>query len=258
MSFKKFFSIAQNKPKKKIVLRKEQITHSIGLTPVTLFVTFMARRTVTMTIISSGELNFKAPHAMTMEEVLKLLKSKESLILRKIHEYEKKSKNHITRSYEDGATHLLLGEKFTLSVIISKQKIAPKLENGILTLYAPSPEKVEIALKQWYRNSSIAVFSEIISPYVSDFMNKYGKMPNSIDYKYVKSYWGICTHKGDIRINIELMRAPKECVEYIIAHELCHLVQQNHSARFYQLLTQFMPDWKERKILLEKSISSKN
>lgn len=259
MSFKKLFSIATNRQEKKIIPRKEKVIYSIGLTPVTIFVTFMDRKTVNMTISSNGEeLSFKAPHSMTMEDVLKLIKSKSGLILRKINEYSNRCKNHITRSYEDGSTHLLLGEKFTLHIIISKQNISTKVEDGILKLYMPSFEVAKTVLQRWYISSSIEIFSEIISPYVSDFMSRYGKMPNSIDYKYVKSYWGICTNRGDIRLNIELLRAPKECIEYIIAHELCHLIHQNHSSRFYQLLTQFMPDWRERKTLLEKSISSKN
>jgi predicted metal-dependent hydrolase len=63
----------------------------------------------------------------------------------------------------------------------------------------------------------------------------------------MKSRFGSCSSKGNISMNIKLMKSTKDCIEYVMAHELCHLMQMNHSKNFYSLLSDFMPDWRERK-----------
>ena len=64
--------------------------------------------------------------------------------------------------------------------------------------------------------------------------------------------WGSCSPKGEILLNIELIKAPKKCIEYVIIHELCHLAHLNHSAAFYDLLAKLSPAWKKTKYELEK------
>lgn len=66
--------------------------------------------------------------------------------------------------------------------------------------------------------------------------------------------WGSCLPKKlIITLNKQLLEAPRNCIEYVVVHELCHLVHPNHSKQFYTFLTMFMPDWKERKTELEKN-----
>ena len=67
--------------------------------------------------------------------------------------------------------------------------------------------------------------------------------------------WGSCTPQQKIILNTELIKAPIACINYVILHELCHLVHHNHSQAFYQLLNQFMPDWQKYKQLLETKMA---
>lgn len=255
MSFRKLFSINSKKKKPK----EEKITLQIGIHKFSATVIFMERSSLVLAInMKDSEIKIKVPHRVSMNEAVQFATSKQDWILRKISEHDKKHKDHIERSYENGATHLLFGERITLNVIILNKRVAPILNDNILNITVTSEEKVKLAVKQWYAKQAPSKFAEVITPIISNFIRKYNKSPKTIVYKFVKSYWGVCTSSGEIRLNIELLRAPKECIEYIIAHELCHLVHQNHSSRFYQLLTEFMPDWKERKSLLEKTISCKD
>lgn len=194
---------------------------------------------------------------MTSQEVRKFINEKETWLIKKIAQGAARRENHIAREYRHGAIHLLLGKEFTLNVIIANRRIAPLFEEGILTVIVSDETRIEKAVRKWYATIAPALFTKIISPVMTDFKMKYHKSPAELEYKFVTSYWGVCTSRGCIRLNNELLRAPKECIEYIIAHELCHLVHQNHSTKFYALLTEFMPDWKQRKELLDKTITCK-
>ena len=74
--------------------------------------------------------------------------------------------------------------------------------------------------------------------------------PAQLKIRAMTSRWGTCSRSGSITLNRHLMRAPLTCVEYVVAHELCHLVHHGHDARFYGLLAAIMPDWKARRLRL--------
>ena len=67
----------------------------------------------------------------------------------------------------------------------------------------------------------------------------------------MQKQWGSCSAKGTLMLNPHLVKAPKECIDYVILHELCHIAEHNHSERFWRLLTQIMPHWKEVKSRLD-------
>lgn len=254
MSFKKLFKVntAPRPPK------TECFVTQIGAITLNTTIIFMERRTVTISLnVVKDELIFKAPHGFPNTDIQRFIKEKESWIIRKLAEGKRRNENYIPREFTHGSKHLLVGKEFTLNVIISNKRISPVFDEETLTIHAKNDEKIKYELFKWYTIISPRIFGNITTPIISDFFIKYSKSPRSIEYKYVTSYWGICSSKGEIKLNIELLRAPKKCIEYIIAHELCHLIHQNHSADFYKLLSEFMPDWKERKQLLDKTITCK-
>jgi hypothetical protein len=81
---------------------------------------------------------------------------------------------------------------------------------------------------------------------------KYKISQPEVKIKRLKKKWGSCSKQGKITLNSELVKAPKGCIEYVINHELCHLVEHNHSSAFYELQEKTMPDWEKRKNKLEK------
>lgn len=257
MQFKKLFGISlkENNPK----TTSNHITLELAGEIVEAEVVFKQVTRVTITVsLASRKIKIKVPYFVTMEEAIDFARQKEGWIVRKLREQAIKRETRVERNYEDGAQHLLLGQKITLKVEVTTKRKQPHFSDSLLTIYVSDPSKAERVVKNWYTKLAPDIFPIMIAPLASRFTLQYGKTPKLIEYKYVSSYWGVCTSERVIRFNIQLLRAPKICIEYIIAHELCHLLHQDHSERFYRVLTEFMPDWRERKEQLEKSISCKD
>lgn len=84
---------------------------------------------------------------------------------------------------------------------------------------------------------------------------KQGYKRPSLKIRTMKTRWGSLSSKGNLTLNTTLIRAPRECIDYVLTHELCHLAHRNHGPAFYRLLEQAMPDWKKRKDKLERSLT---
>ena len=92
-----------------------------------------------------------------------------------------------------------------------------------------------------------AVFKEILDEVYPAFI-PYGIARPKLRIRTMKSCWGSClVNKGIITLNRKLLMKPRECIEYVMVHELCHFIHPNHSKEFYKFMEQFMPDWRERK-----------
>ncbi len=111
--------------------------------------------------------------------------------------------------------------------------------------------KAKELLKGWYKERAKIKFAEIAEPIIARFA-RYGVEPSSIYIQEMENRWGSCTAGGKIILNTELIKMPKPCIDYVIAHELTHLVHHNHTKAFYELLESEMPDWKRWKERLEK------
>ena len=98
-----------------------------------------------------------------------------------------------------------------------------------------------------------SVYSEILNELYPLF-RKYGVQMPVLRIRDMETRWGSClVRKGIITLNKRLLEAPRNCIEYVVMHELCHFIHPNHSKQFYGFLTMLMPDWKERKTILDKS-----
>ena len=104
-------------------------------------------------------------------------------------------------------------------------------------------------LKRFYKYNAI----KIIDPMFDEWSYKTQLFPKKISYRYNKSRWGSCSYENNISINYKLLQFEKKCIEYVVLHELCHIKEKNHSKRFWELVSFYMPDYKE----VEKKIDSK-
>lgn len=203
-----------------------------------------------------GEVIVKSPYGMAPAYISRFVENKSSWIIKHLKRIEELKTTRVKRDYSDNSEQLLLGKPYTLRVVASIKE-GVKIDGDNIVVYCRNSDRTEFLLKKWQVELSRKMFMDICRPIIDGFGEKYNIYPSLIECKFVKGYWGQCTSKRVIRLNVELIRAPKACIEYIIMHELCHLVHQNHSADFWALVKREMPDFKKRKELLEKTISCK-
>ena len=201
-------------------------------------------KSVTITVEESSVL-VAVPRLLELERIKKLLKNKKQWIKEKValhHEAQPKS----NKEFVSGECFSYLGRNYRLKVNQGYYKPA-KLINGrfSVTLFAgtDNADLIKESLLAWYEKHAEIKFNEKVKRY-ADIMNvKY----NSVGIKSYKSRWGSCSAEGDITFNWKVIMAPNRIVDYVVVHELCHLIHHDHSPKFWREVERFMPDYLECK-----------
>ena len=160
------------------------------------------------------------------------------------------------KKFVSGELHYFLGKQYPIEIVASDKNsvvfdnekivIRQRVDKSTSQQVGGSLSRqdlVEKLLDRWYLEQAKRVFREISIPLVES-MKKYNVAPKSFAIKKMKTRWGSCSSKGNINLNLHLIKLPEQCIREVILHELCHLVHFNHSKDFYALMTAEMPDWK--------------
>ena len=214
---------------------------------------FVPRKTLGITVLPNKEVIVKAPVGATLESVQKKVRKRASWILRQQNYFDQFLPRPTPKQYVSGESHLYMGRQYLLEVKIGQPE-SVKYAGAHITVIAKKRDRVENLLSEWYRIHAERKFAEIARPIIEDFQ-KYGVKPHGIFMKHMPTSWGKYTSDGKIFLNPELIKAPRGCIEYVMIHELCHLVHPNHSQKFYQLLSKEMPEWQKWKERLEVFLS---
>ncbi len=205
-----------------------------------------SRKTVGIIVNSDGSVVVRAPHRATKKQIDELLNRRIDWILKHKKRFEEQRLNH-TDIYTSGEKHLFLGKEYELNVTAAPvNRVA--LNGKCIDVECNDELQVRLLMDSWYRKKANEMMPEIMMPVINQFKSRYDKTPAKISLKSMKTRWGSCSSRGNISMNIKLMKYNRSFIEYVMAHELCHLIHMNHSKRFYSLLSEFMPDWKERKL----------
>ena len=156
--------------------------------------------------------------------------------------------------YTFGGEISYLGRRVPLVLAKSRFNVVEVDDTSIYVSCAnPSmPEAVEKQIIHWYRRQAEALLPERIQSVGGLFPAR--NDPSRVTVRKMKSRWGSCSSEGEVCFNLLLMQAGLPQIDFVIAHELCHLRHFAHNASFYALLEEVMPDWKEREILLRQAI----
>lgn len=214
------------------------------------------RTTLEISVHPDMSLILRAPHDVSPEEIRAKVYRRRRWIARKLRFFSQFHPRTVERQYISGETHLYLGRQYKLKVTQDNKKSGVVLGGGYLQVNVPQKDArlVKAALDTWYRDKGRAYFEKVMDHYISEFEGK-GYIKPHLAIRYMQTRWGSLSKSGTLTLNPRLVQAPPASVEYVVLHELCHLAEPNHSKKYYDLLENFLPDWKERKQRLEIALS---
>ncbi|MDF9408821.1 M48 family metallopeptidase [Pelotomaculum isophthalicicum JI] len=216
---------------------------------------YVDRKTLEIAVHPDGSVVIKAPLGTEYEEVRKIIVKRARWIKRQLDYFAQFNPRTPQRQYIGGETHLYLGRQYRLK-IVTGDKDEIKLTKGYFRVTVkenPAYEKVKKLLEDWYLEKAADKFGESFERCWPHFGKHFLSKPR-IRIRRMKKRWGSLSKNGTLTLNADLIRAPKECIDYVVTHELCHLQYHDHSPAFYQLLEKIMPDWEKRKHKMELAL----
>jgi len=200
-----------------------------------------------------------APFNATQDAIHEAVSKRARWIWQHIEEFAKQKNTVLPKRYVSGETQFYLGKRYVLKVLVDNEHVTNvKLSRGRLNVtlkhelgHAPEDRiaKVKPLIDKWYQHKAKTVFHERLAQLLPKAT--WVKGIPSFRVMAMKKQWGSCSTKGNLMLNPHLVKAPKECIDYVILHELCHIAEHNHSEKFWRLLTQVMPNWKDVKAKLD-------
>lgn len=195
------------------------------------------------------------PYDASEQSIQKAMSKRARWIWKNIQDFAKQREYVLPKQYVSGETQFYLGKRYVLKVIIDDE-LTPgvKLSRGKLnvTLAKKTENQAKLIkgmLNNWYLYRAKVIFQERLQAVLPRATWEKG-IP-SFRIMGMRKQWGSCSKQGRLMLNPHLVKAPKECIDYVILHELCHIAEHNHSEKFWRLLTQVMPNWKEVKAKLD-------
>ena len=212
-----------------------------------------ARRTLAITVKPDASVVVTVPRGVSVNAV-KARVRKRAMWIRRQQEYFSRFMPKLPpRRYVSGETHRYLGRQYRLRVVEGPAETA-KLRGKFIvveTAQKENRERVRRLVKAWYALHAKERFARSLAECLARFHGRVG-IPE-MRLKHMPKRWGSWTQRGVIYLNPELVLAPATCIDYVVTHELCHLVHASHGPKFHALLQRVMPGWGERKERLERA-----
>ncbi len=190
----------------------------------------------------TGKVRISAPSRMDIDKIRIFAISKLGWIKqqqKKLQEQERET----PREYLDRESHYVWGKRYLLEIIESDEAPSVELKHKKMTLSVrpgANDKKKQEVIDAWYREQ----LRKAAFPLIAKWETLIGVKVERLFVRRMKTKWGSCNHKaGNVLLNAELAKKPQECLEYIIVHEMVHLLEPTHNARFIALMDLFMPKW---------------
>jgi predicted metal-dependent hydrolase len=201
------------------------------------------RATIGISIDASG-LSVAAPLRAPWREIEAFLHHKERWILRKLDEWARLPRPAVLRG-ASGESLPLFGAPVTLEVRTGRRAVHHHPER--LLVSAPAPQRVAKVLTGWLKTQALAA----LAPRAAHFAARLNVPIARVGISNARTQWGVCTEDGAIRLSWRLVHLEPALSDYVVAHEVAHLVELNHSKRFWNLLARLYPDWRRARQQLE-------
>ncbi|MCT4621296.1 MAG: M48 family metallopeptidase [Marinisporobacter sp.] len=216
-------------------------------------VEYRNRKTLEIRIEPPHLVTVRAPKGVREEDVLKIVETKKKWIKDKLSFFKEMNYTKTKKEYVNGETFLYLGKAYSLKIIraLDMKEPSVKFENEMfyITTYTEDESILKKAMKEWYRKKTLEEIIKRIGYFQKHFLVK----PNAIKIKDQKKRWGSCSSKMNLNFNLRCVMMPESIIDYLVVHEMCHMVHMNHSKAFWQLVRDILPDYKERRMWLKEN-----
>jgi predicted metal-dependent hydrolase len=216
------------------------------------------RRKTSELIVDEKEIILRVPFNKPLSEIEKILFNKIRWIIEKQKQQRKKEKEIIKPTYLQDSTLPYLGNNYKLKIIRkndyenkNKYKDEFLFIDGIFIVKLNNKKnlqsnseinRIKLLYENWLKQKCISIYESKLK----QFSKELGVIPKNFVIKNLKNRWGSLTKKGTIVLNIHLIKAPEQIINYIIIHELCHIIIEGHSHRFWSLLHKYVPDYQDK------------
>jgi len=209
-------------------------------------IVYKRRKTIGIYIDQYGHIEVHAPKDTPLESILPILENKWGWIQQKSKDMKDRDAGHVDKVYDHGEVFLYLGKVYPIIIssnLVDQQDYAV-VEGDKIHIYVKqhNDETIKKALKRFYYQQCKALVEGRTRIYQTEFKMK----PRSIRITDDKSNWGSCNSKFELTFNWKLAMAPIEVVDYVVVHELCHMVHLNHDRSFWRLVGKILPDYEKR------------
>lgn len=204
----------------------------------------------------NGRIRVTSPLEVKDSAIRSLIATRLSWIHKQQNQFAEQDRQAF-REYVSGESHYLFGKRFKLERI--EANTAPHVsQKGVTKLVlqvrpGTTPEKCGAIMKDWYREE----LQPVIEKYVSKWEKKIGAKAKVVSIRHMKTKWGTCNKDfGRVWFNLELAKKPMSTIEYVVLHEMVHLIEPSHNERFVELMNKYMPKWRSEKDKLNRFILS--
>ena len=206
------------------------------------------RKNVSIIVRPDSSVRIIVPHTMEDEAVRHIARTRESWINKKLDEFRNSDFQHTEHHYQEGEQFLFMGRQLTLVISFGRGNI----DFGQNTLKARVPPGLKgkdqsLYIRQKLHDHCKVQALNYLREKTCEMSGRHKLSPVYVSVKDYKSRWGSCFSDGRIYYNWKLILAPENIIEYVIAHELCHLKVPNHSKQFWHLVETIIPDWRLRR-----------
>lgn len=207
--------------------------------------------TIKIHVHPDGLVTVEAPAEASQAEIKQAVRKRARWVINHLETINKQREHALARQYISGETIFYLGRRYMLKIHDQQCNNAVKLIRGELCIFGQelTADTIKLLINQWYRQRASIIFARRLKHLVANLH----WLSNTPEWKLLnmKQQWGSCSPSGMLSLNPHLVKAPMQCVDYVLLHELCHLKEHNHSKHFYELLEAHMPYWRSIKARLD-------
>lgn len=212
-----------------------------------------SRRTLEIAVEPDAKVVVAAPVDAPIEAIAEKVRRRGAWIRRQQRHFSQFLPRTPEPLYVAGATHRFLGRQYRLKVLRAAKPGVQRVRGFVIvrTREPERPETTKRLVEGLYRREARKIFAERMEAVLGRFPDPVRFRPAGLIVRRMAKRWGSLSPAGRLLLNRRLVEAPTDAIDYVIAHELCHMAEPHHGAAFYRLLGRVLPDWEERKRRLE-------